>query len=56
MFKEKLREMGLVTMEKEAVGDSIAPYSILGECKEPLFSEVQEGQHRKFQLNMRDNS
>lgn len=34
MFKEKLRGLGLVTMEKEAVGDTTATYCVLGECKE----------------------
>lgn len=33
MFKEKLRELGLVNMEKEAVED-IATYRVLGECRE----------------------
>lgn len=32
MFREKLRELGLVSMEKEAV--AIATYSVLEECRE----------------------
>lgn len=54
MFKEKLRELGLVSMEKEAVGDTVCWDS--AERIGQLFSAVQEGQHRKFQFNIRDNS
>lgn len=54
MFKEKLRELGLVSMEKETVGDAV--YWDSAERIGQLFSEVQEGQHRKLQFSIRDNS
>lgn len=46
MFREKLRELGLVSMEKEAV--AIATYSVLEECRENR-ATLLRGAGRKIQ-------